>query len=413
MHSLRSSLWWASVCVCLVPASSLAQQADATPSPSPSPTTTDERLAAAESSVARLLRTTVSGYVQVRGTSADGATPSNLFVRRARLSLKNGFDRGRFALSLDGGQNAVTVKDAYFDLFLAKSRGQRQGLTLRSGQFLRPFGFEIERASAEREFPERPAAWGVLFPGNRDQGFDLSIGAAPSLLLNVAIVNGGGTSSSGLSFRDADDRKDWIARVRYASFSPRIDLAASIYRGRQTIAGAAAIPAQTGFVDANGDGVRNQCEATVVVSPGKSATPPIDAARNRWSLAINVFDLFGGTARAELLGARDLTGEANAGSAQAEAPVRAWHASYVHPIGKAYGLGVRYDSFDPDTSDAIRRGGDGERTTLGAVALFDLEEQVRLSLTVERPWATAYDGAAGRAKKTRHDLWTFQAQYRF
>ena len=125
----------------------------------------------------------------------------------------------------------------------------------------------MERGAPDREFPERPTGWTALFPGNRDQGFDLSLGLTASALVNVAIVNGGGTSTTALSFRDADDHKDVMARVRYSLFSPRIDLAASIYRGEQTAAGTPVIPAQTGFVDANGNGTRDAGEPAVVV-PG-------------------------------------------------------------------------------------------------------------------------------------------------
>ena len=384
------------------------------PSPSPSPSTLEDRVAASESTLARILRTTVSGYVQARATYQDTATPeSNLFVRRARLNLRHSFDRGRFALSFDGGQNTVTVKDAYADLFLTKSQGQRQGLTLRSGQFFRPFGFEVERAATDREFPERPAGWTILFPGNRDQGFDLSVGVTPSLSLNAAIVNGGGTSTTALSFRDLDDHKDIMARVRYSLFSPRIDLAASIYRGQQMTGGAPAVAAQTGYVDSNGNGVKDPGEATVVVSPARAAVAPIEGDRDRWGVAANVYDLVGGTLRAEYVGARDLTRNLGTGSSQATAPARAWYASYVHPIGKAYGLGARYDEFDPDTDDTTRPGGDGEQRTLGALVMRQVGDQVRLTLVWERPWLTVYDRTSMRSTETHHDLWTFQAQYRF
>jgi hypothetical protein len=253
------------------------------------------------------------------GGPRDGGRVDTRRIRRARLNLRHSFERGRFALSF-GGQNNVTVKDAYFDLFLTAAHGQRQGLTLRSGQFFRPFGFEIERPATDREFPERPTGWGVLFPGNRDQGFDLSLGATPALTLNAAVVNGGGTSTSTLSFRDADDHKDVMARVRYALFSPRIDLAASIYRGQQTIAGTAATAALTGFVDLNGNGVKDAGEATVVVTPARAAVPAVEGDRNRWSFAANVYDLLGGTVRAEYVGADEITTNLGTGPSRGTAP---------------------------------------------------------------------------------------------
>ena len=358
----------------------VAAQSQPSPSPSPSPTSVEERVAATESTLARILRTTVTGYVQARATDQDTAVPrSNLFVRRARLNLRHSFDRGRFALSFDGGQNTVTVKDAYLDLFLTKSVGQRQGLTLRSGQFFRPFGFEVERGAPDREFPERPTGWTALFPGNRDQGFDLSVGLNAALIANVAIVNGGGTSTPALSFRDADDHKDLMARLRYSLFSPRIDLAVSVYRGEQTAAG----------------------------------TPVVVSDRNRWGVAVNVYDLVGGTLRAEYVGADDLSISLAAGLTPGAAPARAWYALYVHPVGINYGLAVRYDEFDPDTDDTLRLDGDGEVRTLGALVMRQLGEPIRLTLAWERPWVTLYDRNAKASTESRHDLWTLQVQYRF
>lgn len=397
----------------LLPATVFAQ-AQPSPSPSPSPASVDERVTAVESTLTRILRTTINGYVQVRATGQDTAVPeNNLFVRRARVLLRHSFERGRFALSFDGGQNTVTVKDAAFDLFLTPTHGQRQGLTLRSGQFFRPFGFEIERPAPDREFPERPTGWGVFFPGNRDQGFDLSLGLTPAATLNVAVVNGGGTSTSTLSFRDLDDHKDVMARVRYALFSPRIDLAASIYRGQQTVAGTAATSAQAGFVDSNGNGARDPGEATVVVVPAKAAVAAIEGDRNRWSLAANVYDLVGGTLRAEYVGADDITANLGSGPSRGTAPARAWYAAYVHPVGRSCGVAVRYDEYDPDTDDTLRLQGDGEQKTLGLLVMRQIGDAIRLTLVWERPWLRVYDRVAKTSAETHHDLWTFQAQYRF
>src|SRR5215510_7528674 len=191
---------------------------------------TDEVVSGIQSVLSRLQRTQITGYVQARALDTDNLEPkTNLFVRRARLNVRNAWDTGALALSFDGGANTVTIKDAYIDWAITRARGQRQGLTLRGGQFFRPFGYELERPESVREFLERPIAWDILFPGNRDQGFDLSLGLTPALVVNAAVLNGGGTSTPNLSFRDADDHKDVLVRVRYSLFSPRADVALSLY----------------------------------------------------------------------------------------------------------------------------------------------------------------------------------------
>jgi hypothetical protein len=40
-------------------------------------------------------------------------------------------------------------------------------------------------------------------------------------------------------------------------------------------------------------------------------------------------------------------------------------------------------------------------------------DSIRLTLVWERPWVRAYDRDAKTSAETHHDLWTFQAQYRF
>jgi len=416
-------LWIALACAASMAEAQAASPSPApspAPSPSPSPANIEDRVAASESTLVRLLRTSVSGYVQARATDQETIVPetvvpeSNFFVRRARLNLRHSFDRGRVAVSFDGGQNTVTVKDAYLDLFLTKAHGQRGGLAFRAGQFFRPFGFEVERASTDREFPERPTGWGVFFPGNRDQGFDLSLGLTSALTVNVAAVNGGGTSTATLSFRDGDNHKDVMARVRYALFSPRIDLAASVYSGQQTVAGAAAVPAQLAFVDSNGNGVKDPGEPTVLVSAARPAGADIVGDRNRWGFAANVYDLLGGTLRAEYVGAREITlNQSGSGPARGTAPARAWYASYVRNLLQQLSAGARYDQYDPDTDDTLRPKGDGEQSTLGVVLLYQLGDPIRLSATWERPSITVYDRRTAVATTTHHDLWTFQVQYRF
>ena len=46
--------------------------------------------------------------------------------------------------------------------------------TVRAGQFVKPFGFDVEQASSVRESPERAIFSGYFFPGERDRGVMLS-----------------------------------------------------------------------------------------------------------------------------------------------------------------------------------------------------------------------------------------------
>ncbi len=337
-----------------------------------------------------------------------------LFVRRARLNLRHTGDTGIFALSFDGGQNSVTVKDAYVDWSIVRGRGQRQGLVLRAGQFFRTFGFELERGESVREFLERPVAWDILFPGNRDQGFDLSLGLTPAVTVNAAVLNGGGTSTANLSFRDADNRKDVLARLRYSLFSPRADLALSFYDGEQTIAGVPAVAATRGFADANNNGRQDAGEDTVVVAPAKAAVPAIRGARDRWGIALNLYNVVGGTVRGEWIEAQDLTTNlASTGARMRVAHARTWFAQYTHALPKDVMLGARYDIFDPDTKDAVRLGGDGEQRTLGVAVSRRFGEYAILTLLWEHQTIDTYKKLSRKTDRSTNDPLTFQVQYAF
>lgn len=376
---------------------------------------TDETVSGIQSTLTRLQRTRVGGYVQARATQSPLLNPeTNLFVRRARLNIKHSWDRGAFALSFDGGQNTVTVKDAYVDFSITPAREQQQGLVVRAGQFFRPFGLELERSDSVREFLERPVAWDLTFPGNRDQGFDLSFGITPALVANAAILNGGGTSTTNLSFRDADDCKDIIVRVRYSLFGPRADAALSFYDGEQTIPAVAGVPATLGFVDVNANGQRDAGEDTVVVALAKAAVPEASGARDRWGVALNVYDLLGGTVRGEWMGVRDLTTNlAGSGPSQREATGQAWFVQYTHALPWDFGAGARYEAADPDTKDDVRIGSDGEQQTLGLVLWKAFGDNTTFTLLWEHQIVDVYRRTMAQTDRVTSDPLTFQLQYAF
>ncbi|HXF13598.1 MAG TPA: porin, partial [Terriglobales bacterium] len=57
------------------------------------------------------------------------------------------------------------VNDAFVEYYASDS------VTLRAGQFVKPFGFDIQQSSTVRESPERGIFAEYFFPGERDRGF--------------------------------------------------------------------------------------------------------------------------------------------------------------------------------------------------------------------------------------------------
>jgi hypothetical protein len=134
----------------------------------------------------------------------------------------------QFHPALEGAAEEL-VNDAFVELYLTA------GLTLRAGQFIKPFGFDVPRSSAEREFPERGMFAGYFFPGQRDRGVMLmwDAGADAAALKNThvyaALLNGN------RFFADRDGRLDALFRVRRLFPSIGLAAGASVQVGSQML----------------------------------------------------------------------------------------------------------------------------------------------------------------------------------
>ena len=64
------------------------------------------------------------------------------------------------------GASFEIVNDAFVEFYPSDR------LTIRAGQFVKPFGFDIQHSSSDRESPERGIFAGYFFPGQRDRGRD-------------------------------------------------------------------------------------------------------------------------------------------------------------------------------------------------------------------------------------------------
>jgi hypothetical protein len=62
------------------------------------------------------------------------------------------------------GKSEELLNDAFVEYY------PNDTVTLRAGQFIKPFGFEVQQSSSTRESPERAMFEGYFFPGERDRG---------------------------------------------------------------------------------------------------------------------------------------------------------------------------------------------------------------------------------------------------
>jgi hypothetical protein len=192
----------------------------------------EERIATAESDLAKLTKVKLSGYIQAQWLHLEAANvyPSNYFqVRRARIKIAYEPVKGiAFVLQPDFVPGNITIKDAY----AVANEKWLKTFSLWAGKFNRP-NYEVEYSSSSREVPERTRVIRAIYPDERAIGAKLEINP-PKIPLKVqlALFNGNDGISitqptynystnkwdapaSVLQNTDYDNFKDFMGRVTY------------------------------------------------------------------------------------------------------------------------------------------------------------------------------------------------------
>jgi cell division protein FtsB len=130
----------------------------------------------------------------------------------------------QFHPALDGSPEEL-VNDAFVEYYLGKHA------TLRVGQFIKPFGFDIQQSSAVRESPERGIFAGYFFPGQRDRGVmlfgDLNFTPLKNVHYFIGAFNGN------RFFADNNRQANYVLRLRKVLSKFAIGLSAQ--RGKQIL----------------------------------------------------------------------------------------------------------------------------------------------------------------------------------
>ncbi len=141
------------------------------------------------------------------GVSVEDA-PTNFLLTRmetrwaGRLSPKVGLGFELQYHPAPGGSSFEIVNDAFVEYYPSDR------VSVRIGQFVKPFGFDIQQSSAERESPERGIFAGYFFPGQRDRGVMLHAGLTGGVELFLGAFNGN------RFFADSNRHLNYNARVR-------------------------------------------------------------------------------------------------------------------------------------------------------------------------------------------------------
>jgi hypothetical protein len=135
----------------------------------------------------------------------------------------------QFHPAIDGSPEEL-VNDAFIEYYL------NDHATVRVGQFIKPFGFEIQQSSGVRESPERGIFAGYFFPGQRDRGVmlsgDLDFLGEPALRNVHYFV---GAFNGNRFFTDNNRQMNYVARMRKVFDRPRLAMGLSVQAGSQIL----------------------------------------------------------------------------------------------------------------------------------------------------------------------------------
>ncbi|MFT3982117.1 MAG: porin [Ferruginibacter sp.] len=171
-----------------------------------------------------------SGYIQPQFQVAEekgiktfegtdfGARVSNRFMlRRSRVRIDYVHFKGeegpgvQFVFQFDINERRITIRDVWGRIFENKFKL----FSFTTGMFARPFGYETNLSSSDRESPERGRMNQLLMKSERDLGAMVSFDprrknyALNHLKIDLGIFNGQGINAEG----EFDNRKDLIGRV--------------------------------------------------------------------------------------------------------------------------------------------------------------------------------------------------------
>lgn len=175
-------------------------------------------------------RVRISGYIQPQFqlTTTEGAetfdggnfalySDSRFMLRRGRLRVdythltKNGDPSTYFVFQFDGTERGFFTRDFFGRFYENKFKL----LSVTTGLFARPFGYEVNLSSATRESPERGRMSQILMKTERDIGVMLTLNDRRKnsrfgkIKVDIGLFNGQGLSGP----TDFDGQKDLIARI--------------------------------------------------------------------------------------------------------------------------------------------------------------------------------------------------------
>ncbi|WP_210420836.1 porin [Chitinophaga sp. XS-30] len=160
---------------------------------------------------------TGKGMGDYQGGAMAPESDNRFMFRRGRIRFdyahynKKNLPTVQFVFQFDGTERGVNIRDFWGRFF----DGKWDVMSLTMGMFARPFGFEVNYSSSDREAPERGRMSQILMKTERDMGAMVSWEPRQKshplsfLKVDFGLFNGQGLAGP----EDFDSHKDIIARV--------------------------------------------------------------------------------------------------------------------------------------------------------------------------------------------------------
>ena len=386
----------------------------------------------------------IGGYLQPQFQLAEtkgaksfngGDFPTNvnnrIMLRRGRIRFdyihfnKDEKPSVQFVFQFDGTERGVFIRDFWGRVFENKFKL----FAFSTGMFARPFSYELNLSSSDRESPERGRMSQILMKTERDLGAMLSFEPRVKdhplkyLKIDAGLFNGPGLSSPA----DYDSHKDLITRIALKPFpitkNINLSMAASWYNG--------GILQTTKYVYRIGDAANGK--AFIIDSSfnniGKLAPRKYYGA----DMQVKIKNTKGFTElRAEYVTGTQ-TSFANTTETPAALPTDLSTAFYIRKFNGAYfyllqnifsthhQLGIKYDWYDPNTEvkeNEIGKAGANineaniKFSTLGFGYINYINENLKLVLWYEKI-VNEKTQVAGYTSDVKDNIFTCRLQFRF
>lgn len=386
----------------------------------------------------------LSGYIQpqfqvaeskgAKGFAGGDFAPNSnnrFMLRRARVRFdyinfpKTGTGPSlQFVFQFDATERGVNVRDVWGRIFENKFHL----FAFTTGLFARPFSYELNLASSDRESPERGRMSQILMKTERDMGAMVTLESRKKnsqikfLKVDLGIFNGPGLSS----LTDYDNHKDIIGRITIKPQS----------LGKKITLGAAASILYGGLS-------QNTKYVYTTHSINGTSTFIVDSTTsNMGNIAPRKY--YGADAQLKIknrvgyteLRAEFITGKQTGSAISSETPgvsftgndgyyVRKFSGAYFYLLQNLgsthHQIAIKYDWYDPNTAvkgDEIGKAGTNinaaniKYTTLGFGYIYILANNAKLILWYDKI-TNEKTNITGYTSDLKDNIFTFRMQFRF